>query len=89
MSTVSEEEEYAYRQLPELRAAEPWLQGKAERFASKWFHGEPDHVERATQDLKNLLRVLYCEGFADRMKSEVSEIKTESPARKRTTRRKK
>ena len=75
------------RSFPELRAAEPWMNSRVESFARRWFHGDEDSVGRASRELLELLKVIYGEGYSDRMKSEVAEVRSETP--KRTTRRRK
>jgi hypothetical protein len=75
------------RPFPELKAATPWLEGKARSFAARRFAGDENVVEHVTRELLELLKESFSEGYADRMKSEVAETRSETP--KRTARRKK
>lgn len=74
-----------------LRQAEPWLRLKAERLVSILVEDpdllEDDVRERMIERVLFDLKVAYSEGYADRMKSEVAEVRSETP--KRTTRRRK
>lgn len=77
-----------HREPSELRQAEPWLRQKAERILDQVFPGEWDREDDDDLVSKILfyLKVAYSEGYADRMKSEVSELKSEdAPKRRRRT----
>lgn len=77
------------REPSELKKAEPWLRGKAERIMTK-LHGSWDEEEDAeTIDwILFRLKEAYAEGYADRIKAEAAEA-TSPPPKKRVTRRKK
>lgn len=77
-----------HQEPSELKKAEAWLRGKAERLASKMIDWpftatEEEMVEQILFQLK----VAYSEGYADRIKSEAAEAV--SPPPKRRVQRKK
>lgn len=75
-----------------LRAAEPWLRSKAESiFRALTPDGagyDDEGRDRAVERILFQLKVAYCEGYSDRLKDEVKEMKSPEP-KKRVTRRKK
>lgn len=80
MTVEREENPLVQQKLPELKEAEPWLEWKSRRFASRCFHGDEEAVQRVTFELQALLRQAYLEGYSDRMKSEIKEL--QAPERK-------
>lgn len=72
--------------FPELKAATPWLELKADSIA-RHFDGDETVVSTIRDKVLQCLKDAYSEGYADRMKSEVAELKTDTP--KRMTRRRK
>lgn len=76
-----------HREPSELRQAEPWLRLKAERVFHTLVNDgdmfDDDEQERLIDQILFHLKVAYSEGYADRMKSEVAEVKSEDPPKRR------